>query len=352
MKKKLFVLFMVLCMTLSLGSFSANMVFAEEGPTLEPVKLVMSTSKNETESGGVFLSYFCDRVEELSGGAISFERYYGGTLASATEELSLLENGAIDVASIMGNMFGDTLPLLQFPDLGFESIEKTAGYFCDMLLNNSETADLLAAEAEGINMKYIGYLTAGSKVWFSRSPVTSLADGQGKVFGGTAGLAVMEDLGFNTVPTAPPDCYESLSRGIVDMCGLTLIPACDMMWYEVASNVTFYGAYASGSPLVINLEKWNSLAPEAQAIIQQAADEATQYAIQYNVENEDTYREKLENEWGATIYEFNEEDEATYSEKAIKIGCQDAYNRNNTPEMQTILQAAADYWQVDISDIF
>lgn len=375
--KKVFALVLALCMVLALCACGAENKEAEdegaaaepasvaEEPAaegseaeaqdvsgIEPVTLVMSTSKNQTESGGVFLDYFCDYAEEASGGAITFERYYGGTLASANEELSMLESGAIDVAAIMGNQFGDALPLLQFPDVGFESNEKTTEYFRYMLLGNEETASLLAGEAAASNVKYLGYFTGGTRVWFSKKPITTLADGQGMIFGGMSGLALMEELGFNTVATAPPDCYESLSRGIVDLCGLNLIAACDMMWYEVAPNVTIYGAYASGSPLVINLDIWNGLSSEAQAVLQEAADAAMEYSLQYVLDNEGEYLGKLESEWGATVYEFGEEDAAAYRDQALYIGCLDAYTRSSTPEMQTILQAVADYWGTDISNIF
>ncbi|MCD7749011.1 MAG: TRAP transporter substrate-binding protein [Oscillospiraceae bacterium] len=322
----------------------------------EPVTLVMSTSKNQTESGGIFLDYFCDYVEEASNGSITFERYYGGTLASSTEELSMLSSGAISVASIMSNQFSDALPLLQFPDMGFESNEEPTAYFCYMLLEYEETASLLEEEAAASNIKYLGYLAGGTRVWFSKTPITSLDDGQGLIFGGMSGLALMEELGFSTVSTAPPDCYESLSRGIVDLCGLNLIAACDMMWYEVAPNVTIYGAYACGSPLTINLDVWNSLSAEQQAILQEAADAACDYSLQYVLDNENAYLENLESEWGATVYEFSDEDAGTYRDAALYIGCLDAYTRaqsvGNTDEMQIILQACADYWDTDISDIF
>ena len=352
--KKAMSLILVICMAVSLCAFGAGVTYAddEKAAEVEPVKLVMSTSKIQTESGGIFLDYFCDYAEEASGGAITFDRYYGGTLASSNEELSMLESGAISVAAIMGNQFGDALPLLQFPDVGFESNEKTTEYFRGMLLENEATASLLAEEAAASNVKYLGIFTGGTRVWFSKSPIATLADGQGKVFGGMAGLALMADLGFNTVPTPPPDCYESLSRGIVDLCGLNLIAACDMMWYEVAPNVTIYGAYGCGSPLVINLDIWNSLSEAQQAILQEAADAACEFSLEYVLENEGEYRDKLEGEWGATVYDFGEEDAATYREKAVYIGCLDAYTRCNTPEMQTILEAVAEYWETDISDIF
>lgn len=352
--KKLFSMLLALCMVFSLCAFSCGSALADEeaAAEVEPITLTMSTSKNQTESGGVFLDYFCDYAEEASGGAITFNRYYGGTLASSNEELSMVQEGAIDVAAIMGNQFGDALPLLQFPDLGFESNEKTTEYFRYMILENEETAGLLAEEAAASNIKYLGYFTGGTRVWFSKDPIATLEDGQGKIFGGMAGLALMEDLGFSTVATVPPDCYESLSRGIVDLCGLNLIAACDMMWYEVAPNVTIYGAYASGSPLVINLDVWNGMSEAQQAILQEAADAATEYSLQYVQDNEGEYREKLETEWGATVYDFNEEDAATYRDKALAIGCLDAYTRSSTPEMQTVLQAVADYWGTDISDIF
>ncbi len=371
MKKKLYSLvslMLALCLCLSLcacggttaeepAPVEAETAPEEEvAPVEEPVVLVMSTSKNETESGGQFLAYFCDRAEELSGGSIQFERYYGGTLASSNEELSMLTSGAIDVAAVMGNQCSDALPLLQFPDVGFDSNEKTTEYFRYMLLENEETASLLAEEAAASNAKYLGYFAGGTRIWFSKSPITTIADGQGKIFGGMAGLALMEELGFSTVGTPPPDIYESLSRGIVDLAGLNLIAACDMMWYEVASNVTNYGAYASGSPLMINLEIWDSLTPEQQTALQQAADEACEYSLDYINDNESTYLEKLESEWGATVYNFGEEDAATYRQEALYIGCLDAYTRaqgiDKAGEMQTILQACADYWEADIADIF
>lgn len=354
-------LILALCLCLSLsacGSESSGTAGQSDSEQQfdETVTLIMSTSKNQTESGGVFLDYFCDYAEEASGGTITFERHYGGTLATSTEELSMLSSGAIGVASIISNQFTDALPLLQFPDMGFDSNEATTEYFRYMLLENEETASLLEEEAEASNIKYLGCFAGGTRVWFSKSPITSLGDGQGMIFGGMSSLALMEELGFSTVSTAPSDCYESLSRGIVDLCGLNLIAACDMMWYEVASNVTVYGAYAFGSPLVINLDIWDSLSAEQQAVLQEAADAACAYSLQYIEESEAEYFERLEKEWGVDIHYFDETDADSYRELALYIGCLDAYTRaqsiGNTEDMRIILENCAKYWDADISEVF
>lgn len=321
-----------------------------------PVSLIMSTAKNQTESGGIFIDYFCDYVEAASGGSITFERFYGGTLAGAMEELSMVSSGAVSVTALNHTNYADNLPLMQFPEVGFTTNEDCAAYYSQILFENGQTASLLQAEAERNNVKYLGFFAAGTRVWFSKTPINTVADGAGKKFGGMSGLALMEQLGFSTVAMAPPDCYENLSRGVCDLAGLSLTAAVDLMWYEVAPYCVIYGGYSCGNPITLNLDVWNSLTPEQQAVMEEAGHATVQYCLEYVADNEGSYIDRLENEYGCTVIYFDEENINIYKESALRVNSLDAYTRAQNQgiqdDMKTILETGAGFWNVDISDIF
>ncbi len=56
----------------------------------QPIALKYATTFTETEAGGRTVQYFCDRIKELTGGAVTFEINFGGTLGTSTEELGLV----------------------------------------------------------------------------------------------------------------------------------------------------------------------------------------------------------------------------------------------------------------------
>jgi TRAP-type C4-dicarboxylate transport system substrate-binding protein len=73
--------------------------------------------------------------------------------------------------------------------------------------------------------------------------------------------------------------------------------------------------YRSGAGLAMNLDKWNSLSPEVQEILTQAAAEAQTFAQDWFLQNEQEQRELMEKAGMKTI-KLSEEESAKWQKQA------------------------------------
>ena len=333
-------------MVLSLSAFAA-----EEDPQ---VNIVMSTSKNQTETAGIMLDYFCDYVEEKSGGSITFSRNYGGVIASTGEEFDYVSGGAIDLTCLQASSFGSQIPLFQFPSSPNGSSENAVAYGEYLLYENEETSALIAQEAEENNIKYLGFLAGGASVIVSTFEVDELSDFFSVKFGTGVDIPAYEAIGFNCVTMMPPDGYESLERGVVDCTVMSFVPTVQMKWYEVAPYYYYVGTYAIGNPITLNLDVWNSLSENQQAILTEAGLATTAYSLEYINGVEADCVKEIEDA-GGSVNNLSDEDLAYYFGIKYSAMVQDAYNRAKEmgceDDMAVILQAAADFLDVDVSDV-
>ena len=67
------------------GSQPSESTPGTTGPVYDNVKLMFSTTYNEAESSGQAIVYFTNYITEKSGGAITFDIKWGGTLAGTGE---------------------------------------------------------------------------------------------------------------------------------------------------------------------------------------------------------------------------------------------------------------------------
>ena len=125
--------------------------------------------------------------------------------------------------------------------------------------------------------------------WF-RKEIKSLADLKGLKFRipGLAG-AVLSRLGVVPQQIAPGDIYPALEKGTIDATEW-VGPHDDLkMGFNKVAKFYYYPGWWEGSPIIstyINLQKWNELPKEYQAIVRAAcADTNLEMASRYDIKN-------------------------------------------------------------------
>ena len=321
--------------------------------TGDNIEIVLSTSKNETELAGMVLAYFADYVEAATD-TITFSRNFGGTLYSSSEELDALSSGAIGVCALSHSEFSDYLPLLQFPNFAQDSNENGLSYMQYMILE-SDAADLLASEAEEMNIKYLNVIAGGSTVLCCTFEWDSLEETFSKKLGTGVNASAFESIGFSVVSMEVADGYEDLSRGVIDFAVMSFAPTVSLGWYEAAPYYYYTGTHSAGNPISINLDVWNSLSESQQALLEEAAAAAAEYSLEITDTQEDEYIATVEDA-GGFVKEMSEDDAAYYFQYYYEAIATDSYARAEdlgiTDDMQTVLNASADYLGVDVSGVY
>ncbi|MCD8115981.1 MAG: TRAP transporter substrate-binding protein DctP [Oscillospiraceae bacterium] len=327
---------------------------AKEAEAENPVTLIFASNKNESEDGGQVIKYFCDYVTEASGGTITFEIFWGGTMCSMAEEFEMVSSGSADICALNQLPFGSLIPLAQFPNSTCTGYEGTVDYANYVLFDNEESSTLIRDEFADNNLYYVGYSLNGSSGYYCNFEAYSLEDMAGKKFGTGKSGALQKDYGLNVVSMESSAGYDSLQRAVVDCTDLTMGAAYSNSWQEVADYWVFYGLVSFGNFFTLNLDTWNSLTAEQQEIFNEAGLATLQFSIDQVTESESAIVEAVEAE-GVTVTFVEGEAQEIFAEKSFRLDCENALanavEQGKGDEMKTVLSVAAEALGIDISDI-
>lgn len=303
-----------------------------------------TTTYSETEYAGDIIKELKSQLETLSGGKLTLDVYYGGTMAGTGEELSFVGDGGVDMSLIGQSQYIDVLSLLNFPSQVTTGYADSVKLLDDIAFNNEVTKDLVQAEIEKSNVTMLGSMPGGTNAFITKEEYTSLAEMKNLKLGIGMNQSAMEALGFNVVSVMPWDYYDSLSRAIVDAGYMSVTGLVSMSMQEVTPYFLADGTYTAGNFVTMNLDKWNSLDETTQGILKQAVANTQEYACGRAAELDENAAEKI-NGSGGKLNTVNAEDAATIQSTFFAYGVSDARAyaeaAGTTDAMETVLQEVA-----------
>ena len=319
---------------------------APTGPAYDNVKLMFATTYNEMETSGQAIVYFTNYITEKSGGAITFDIKWGGTVAGTGEELSFLQAGAFDMSVLGQSQYSDVFALLNFPGQTDGSQQKCVDYFNYIVYENPETSALISAQVEAQGVKMLGFMANGGNAFCLKKDVTALADMAGQKLGIAMNQAAFEALGFTNYFMLPWDGYEALSKGMADCSYMATGPMIMLGWHEVAPYFVDANEYTAGNYFTISLDRWNSFSADTQALFEEAMDATTAYSIELAAEQMVGVEAAL-TAAGGKLSSLSAEDTQTLYGLLWTLAVGDAralaQSGNCTAEMEVILAACADF---------
>ncbi len=84
---------------------------------------------------------------------------------------------------------------------------------------------------------------------------------------------VMEAMGASTVGMPAPQIFDSLNTGVIDGLMIAVSGLASFQLYPELNYGTECNCYVAAQYLVMNLDQWNSLTPDAQAVMQELGRE-------------------------------------------------------------------------------
>ncbi|WP_281689534.1 C4-dicarboxylate TRAP transporter substrate-binding protein [Pseudonocardia thermophila] len=262
----------------SCGGGSAGGKVADSIETMDPITLTYTSVSAEKSAGALNFEVFAKEVEEKTGGKIRFEQYFNGSLLPGDETLEGIGSGVADAGFVMPSYYPQKMALGNWiMDLGsMPSNDIPHG----MLAGSAAIQELqndpdVLKEWSGHNIKVLNISQPGvGNALLCTKPIDSVEAAKGTRVrsGGGVWNAEIEAMGMVSVQVPAPETYEALQRGVVDC--ITAAPSTLMGygWWDVAKHFIPVSMSAfNSSAQVINLEVWNSLPPDAQAVITEAA---------------------------------------------------------------------------------
>ena len=330
------------------GEPSDEPVGAEFTPIdVDPLDISFSTNFNETETGGEIIHKWIDLLAEYSNGNITVTPYWGGTLFGDADILDALESGAINMTTFGHMPHIGTLNYLGFPTFAPGGTKGALDFFEEICFNNPETSALVQGELAEHNVIFLNVLPGGANAFCTKYEFTDLASMvSGSKSFGNMDAAIFEELGFQVTATAPWDCYDALQRGLIDATQMGFAPMVSMQWYDVAPYWALDGTYGAGNFMSANLDWWNGLTADQQAVIQAAADAVADWSMGKYDAAIDADVAAVEAATGNKFVQFSQEDidaiwAANFEAKAA--AAMDIATANGKAEgMTTILELAAE----------
>ena len=315
--------------------------------TCDPLTIEFSTIYNETETGGQIIKHFQEYLENLTGGAITMNIFWGGTLFSDAEALDGVNSGAVNMTALGHMPHLATLNYLAFPGFAPGGTKAALDYFDTLMFKDPETSALIQQEAADNGIIYLNVLAGGANAFCTTYEFTDLDSmiAGSKSFG-NMDAAIFEALGFQVTSVGPGDCYDALQRGLIDSTQMGLAPMVSMGWEEVASYWALDGTYTAGNMFTANLEWWNGLTDAQRQAISQACDEVEEYSAGIYDDSIATDCATIEEKTGNKMVQFSDEDiarvwAATFDAKAASA--MDTAKANGKEEgMTKILEKAAE----------
>jgi TRAP-type transport system periplasmic protein len=220
---------------------------------------------------------FAELVDSRSGGKLKVNVFPGGALGSDQANVSALQGGTLEMASMNSGIFASV-------------VKDFAVYDFPFLFANPKEADAvvdgpfgkgLHAKLEEKGMVGLGYYELGFRnITNSKRPIAKVEDIAGlklRVIPNPINVDWVSALGANPTPLPFPELYAALEQKAVDGQENPVATIQGAKLYEVQKYLTLTNHQYNPQSVVISKKFWDSLSADEKRIVQDAASESAKY---------------------------------------------------------------------------
>lgn len=233
--------------------------------------------------------YFADLVQERTGGRVVIQVKAGGEYGTEEEVWTQLGIGGVDFARLSLSIIADDLPKLNVLMLPY--LYRDAAHMWKVLDGElGEEFLQVFAEKDRIGLSWYD---AGARSFYSRQPIRSLADLEGKtVRVQDSGILIdmIKLLGAVPETSAYSDVYSALETGQIDAAENNWPAYYSMEHYKVARYYTKDEHSRVPEIQLTSGRTWAALPEEYREILRACAAESAQYERQIWAQEETTAR--------------------------------------------------------------
>ena len=242
-----------------------------------PIHITLADTHPETHPSTMAHREFARLVEERSNGELVIDIFSGGVLGGEGAVIEQVQMGATHATRISSAM----LPSLDeaFSAIFLPYIWQSRDIKFDVL--NGEVGDYFSDRLHDHGMTILAWHDGGARnLYNSVRPIYTPEDLQGlriRVQESELMINLLNAMGASAVPMPMGEVYTAIQTGVVDGAENNWPTYYLHAQYEVARYFTVNEHSIIPEPLLFNLEFWNSLSAEHQAILFQAARDASEF---------------------------------------------------------------------------
>ncbi len=243
-----------------------------------------------------------ERLEEISGGAMTVEIYPSAVLGGETECIEQLQNGVLAMTKTSTGPMEAFIPEMQL--FGLPYLFRDSDHF--WAFADSETGRGLLHKGKERNMYGLCYYDAGSRNFYTKDrQIKTPDDLQGlkiRVMNSPMAIKMVEMMGGSPTPISWGELYSALAQGIVDGAENNPPSFYSNKHYETCKYFSLDGHVVLPDMLLISAPIWDELSPREQEWLQQAADESSVFQRELWAEKSTEALEAVK-ELGVEVYE-------------------------------------------------
>ena len=269
---------------------------------------------------GMAADRFKELVEEKSDGRITVEVYPNSELYGDEDEMQAIQSGSAQMLAPASAKFTTIAPELQVLDLPFlfdsvEGIREVASP--DSRGGQSIYENEQLAQA---NIKPLGLWDNGLKQLSSnremRSP-ESLRGLEFRIQPSDVLRSQFEAWGADTTPMAFAEVYSALQQGVIDGQENPYSNIESQNMHTVQDYISESDHGYIGYVLVINNEFFENLPDDLQQVVQESADEASEYNREIAAEVNEESKQTILDEGSTELIELSEEERQAFKDAVV-----------------------------------
>ncbi len=238
--------------------------------------LRLSHNQGEDHPVHQSMKWMADRVKELTNGDLDIEIYPNAQLGTQRESLELVQAGALDMAKSNASELEAFEPLYAVFNVPY--VFKDSDHFYKVL-NGKPGQDILEHSRD---KGFIGltYYDSGARSFYSNKEIRTPADLKGmkiRVQPSPSAIKMIKLLGGSATPLSYGELYTALQQGVVDGAENNETALVQSRHGEVAKVFSKDEHTMIPDVLVMSTMTWDSLTPDEQKALKQAATESMMY---------------------------------------------------------------------------
>ena len=245
-----------------------------DGNGADSVELTMAVDTNAGDPLADTLAYFVEELEEISGGAITVDAHYGGSIGDEVATIEMLRSGEIDVV-VVGSDISSLDPIFNVMEMPFLFPDREA---VSEFLDGEFGQEMSDSLSESAGLKIVGYGENGFRhITNSRHAVTVPADLEGlklRVPEVPARVDTFRAMGAVPSPMSFGEIYLALDQGVMDGQENPLQVIEQASFHEVQDYLSLSGHVYTAASLTMNVDSYDELSSELQGYIDEAAASA------------------------------------------------------------------------------
>lgn len=280
-------------------------------------KIKLAHVLDKTHPVHLGMEFMAQKVKEKSNGALQIDIYPSGQLGAERECLELLQIGSLGMTKVSASVMENFVPDYKVFSMPYIFSSKTHQYS----VLDGEIGKNILQQGEQYWLRGMCFYDAGSRSFYTKKPVRTPEDLNGmkiRVMNSNTAINMVNALGGSATPISYGELYTALQQGVVD--GAENNPPSLYMskHYEVCKYYTINEHTSVPDVLVMSTIVWNTLTPQEQQWLQEAATESVLYQRKLWAKSEQESIAEMK-KLGVEVIELTPEQKDAFAQKVAPM---------------------------------